>query len=239
MNKPTQIGITEKAQWNIKWAEIFDQYQQDLRHAYYINSVLDNEDKKILEIAAGSFRDTAQLNKMGIECWGTDYSETAVLLAQSKFPNIKEHIFQSNAFNFEKIENNFFDVTFHNGFWVLFDNDADIIKLAEEQARISRHKMIVTVHNGHNQAFIEYFKNLSAKDDLYKIRFFKIDEISKIMSTFCKDVEVIPVGKGKKFHEDSMINEGKYSREELKSFFNQTGLNHIENSERLLCIGTL
>jgi len=233
------IGITEKQEWNKKWVDIFDHYQQDLRHAHYINSVLTEADSKILEIAAGSFRDMAQLNKLGIDCSGTDYSEVSVELAKKQFPHLVSKIFQSDAFNFEHIKDNEFDVTFHNGFWTLFDENEYVLRLLKEQARITRNKIIVTVHNKHNDSFIEYFDKLSQDDNLYKIRFFEMNEIKELMLTICKSVDIIPVGKGKKYFEDELINKGLTDRKILKDFFDKTKLQNLQNSERLLCIGYL
>jgi ubiquinone/menaquinone biosynthesis C-methylase UbiE len=233
-----EVGIKTKSEWDKKWNEIFNHYQQDTRHAYYINAILDNNDKKLLEIGAGSFRDTALLNTMGIDCWGTDYSDTSIKLAKSHFPALKKKIFRSNAFDMNKISDKFFDVTFHNGFWVLFDNNS-IIKLAQEQARITRNKVIATVHNAHNKDFINYFQKLSQTDPLYKIKFFTIDEIRALMLTVCKDLDVIPVGKGKKYLEDEMINGGNVDKKEMRTFFKNAELRYLEQSERLLCVGYL
>jgi hypothetical protein len=237
--KKNNIGITEKKQWDDKWIGIFDHYQGDLRHSYYINSVLTQNDIKVLELGAGSFRDMANLNSLGVDCWGTDYSNTSVQLAKNQFKKIKDKIFCSDAFDMLMIEDKEYDATFHNGLWVLFDDDKDILKLVKEQARISKRLIISTVHNAHNQNFVNYFEKLSKTDDLYKIRFFSVDEMKNILLTVCNKVEIIPVGKGKKYFEDRMINEGKFSRDELKSFFDETGLSNLENSERLLCIGHL
>ena len=237
--KKINIGITEKKQWNDKWKNIFNHYQQDLRHSYYINAFLTQKDVKVLELGAGSFRDMANLNALGVDCWGTDFSNTTVQLAKNQFKELKKKIFCSDAFNMQMIENKEYDVTFHNGLWVLFNDNKDILKLVKEQARISKRIMISTVHNAHNHDFVNYFEKLSKTDELFKIRFFSKDEIKKILLTVCSKVEIIPVGKGKKHYEDKMINEGKCSRVELKSFFDETGLNNLENSERLLCIGYL
>lgn len=237
--KKIEIGITKRNEWDEKWQDIFHHYQQDTRHAYYINAVLDNKDKKILEIAAGSFRDMALLNSLDVDCWGTDYSSASVQLAKEHFPILRKKIFQSNAYKMSVIPDKTFDTTFHNGFWVLFDNDNDIHTLAKEQVRITKRKIIATVHNGHNRDFVNYFQRLSKKDILYKIRFFTVDEIQSLMLTFCKSVEVVPVGKGKKYHEDEMINNGIVGREEIGLYFKNSGLKHIKNSERLLCVGFL
>jgi hypothetical protein len=55
----------------------------------------------------------------------------------------------------------------------------------------------------------------------------------------CKSVKIIPVGKGKKYFEDEMINKGIVGREEIRLFFEENGLKNLNNSERLLCIGYL
>ncbi len=47
------IELQDKEYWNTAWDKYFDHYQQDLRHAYYINAFLNNDEHKILEIAAG------------------------------------------------------------------------------------------------------------------------------------------------------------------------------------------
>jgi ubiquinone/menaquinone biosynthesis C-methylase UbiE len=237
--KKTKIGITKESEWDKKWPTIFQHYQQDIRHAYYLNAFLDENDKKILEIAAGSFRDMAVLNNLGVECWGTDYSKNSVDLARKHFPLLKNMIFQSDAYNMRNINDNAFDATFHNGFWVLFDDNNEISALAKEQARITKRKMVVTVHNGHNKKFIHYFKKLSREDPLYRIRFFTIDEIRSLMLTVCKSVKIVPVGKGKKHFEDQMINNGVVDRKGMNAFFEDAEMKHIDISERLLCIGFL
>lgn len=237
--KNTQIGITKQSEWDQKWKDIFDHYQQDLRHAYYINAVLDSADRKVLEIGAGSFRDMALLNKIEVDCWGTDYSGTSVGLAKSHFSLLSSKIFQSDAFDMFEVADNEFDVSFHNGLWVLFNDNNDLLRLAREQARISKNKIIATVHNGHNKEFVEYFRKLSQNDPLYRIRFYTIDEIQSLMLNVCSHVKIIPVGKGKKYYEDDMINKGIVGRSELSRYFEDAGLKYLENSERLLCIGYL
>lgn len=230
-----EIGIKSKEEWNQKWEGIFDHYQQDLRNSYYVNAVLSKDDKRLLELGAGSFRDMANLNELGKDASGCDYSDLAVDLAKKHFPNLSEKIFVADSFNMP-ITNNEYDVTYHNGFWALFDDEA-ILSLAKEQARITRNKMIVTVHNAHNESFVNYFNELSEKDNLFQIRFFTIEEMTKLMGETCKNIIVIPVGKGKKFFEDKLISEGFTHPELLNKFFEISKLDHLNTSERLMCIG--
>lgn len=223
--------------WDNKWVDIFEHYQQDLRHAYYIHAMLDAEDHHVLEIGAGSFRDMAELRRRGVDCEGVDFSQESVHLAKNKFPEFSGKIHQMSAFDM-CFSNEAFDVSYHNGVWVLFD-DAQIKALAVEQARITRHRMIATVHNAHNQQFVEYFDGLKKDDPLYDIRFFEMDEVSDLMRQVCSDVVVVPVGKGKKYHEDLLIKDGIIDPQNLRACFEKSGLKYLESSERLMCIGTV
>ena len=233
------IGITEMEQWDKEWTKIFDHYQQDLRHGYYINAFIPDEKTRALEIGAGSFRDMALLNRLGVDCDGTDFSQTAVDMARKLFPHLKNKIFQGDAFDFKHIDDKSYDVTFHNGLWVLFNDESDLLRLINEQARISKKFLIATVHNAHNKSFLDYFKELSVNDALYRIRFFEAEEMRYLMLKVCRRVDIIPVGKGKKLYEDDMINRGEHGRTELRSFFDHAKMTHVNISERLLCIGHL
>jgi len=228
--------LISDADWDLKWPDIFEHYQNDLRHAQYIQALKNKNENCLLEIAAGSFRDMAALNKWGIECNGMDFSAESVMLAKKQFPSLSNKIHQMDGFNFNFVDKKF-DLTYHNGFWVLF-NDSDIDLLAKEQARISKYRMIATVHNAHNIQFKNYFKMKAENDSLYRIRFFYEEEMRNIMSKVCSKVTVVPVGKGKKYFEDEIINNGG-NAELLRSFFEEQGLNHINDSERLLCIGEI
>jgi len=238
MNKKIEIGIKTKEQWDQKWETIFDHYQQDLRHAYYIRAILNANEKKIIELAAGSFRDTGFLNSTGIDCYGTDFSSKAVELAKKQFPQIGFKFSEQNAFNFS-FGSKEFDLSFSNGFWILFPDNSDILKLMQEQARITKYRIVSTVHNAHNKSFVEYFDKLKEGDPLYKIRFFEIDEMTELMKSVAKNVKIIPVGKGKKYYEDDLINIGLGDVEYIKKSFDYHKLDLLSTSERLLCIGEL
>ena len=223
--------------WDMKWKDIFEHYQQHLRHAHYIHAMLDARERHVLEIGAGSFRDMAELRRMGVDCEGIDFSRESVSLAKKQFPEFSDAIHQMSAFDMN-FSDEAFDVSYHNGVWVLFD-DAQIKSLAVEQARITRHRMIATVHNAHNRNFADYFDRMKVDDSLYDIRFFEIDEVSDLMRQVCSDVVVVPVGKGKKHHEDLLISNGITDPKILRTCFNVNGLKYLESSERLMCIGTV
>lgn len=222
-------------EWDHKWACIFDQYQRDLRHAYYIRALLHSDEKKLLEIAAGSFRDMAALRRLNIDCEGVDFSLESVQRAKTRFPQYFNFIEQMNAFDLA-FDDDTFDVTYHNGFWICF-KDSDIQLLAREQARVTQKRMIATVHNAHNKRFVSYFNEMKKSDPLYDIRFFSVAEITRLMHDVCEDVAVIPVGKYKRRHEDRLIRLGLTHPSLIRSYLKLSGHRLLDRSERLLCIG--
>ncbi len=223
--------------WDDQWRGIFDHYQQDIRHAYYIRAILESRENNLLEIAAGSFRDMGALNRWGYTCVGIDYSSMSVLKAKEYFAGYADRIHRMNAFDIQ-FEDGTFDLSFHNGIWNYFD-DNQIKALLAEQARVTRYRVVATVHNKHNTQFVEYFNRLSQKDPLYNLRFFEVDEMVELMKMVCREVKVIPVGKGKKLYEDELINIGLGDASYLKRSFDYHGMNLLPVSERLMCIGLL
>lgn len=229
--------ISSSDDWDRKWVNIFDHYQNDLRHAYYIHAVLEDCERHLLEIGAGSFRDMAELRRRGIDCEGMDFSSEAVARAKRQFPGFANAIHHASAFAMP-FADDAFDTTYHNGFWALF-SDEQILPLALEQARISKHRIIATVHNAHNAQFVEYFDQKKVDDPLYDIRFFEMDEVAGLMHQICNYVTVFPVGKGKQHHEDLLIRNGVTDPTTLRTCLTESGLRHLEISERLMCIGTV
>ena len=135
---------SDPSDWDRKWTGIFDHYQRDLRHAHYMRALLERGERTMLELAAGSFRDMAALRRMGLDCSGMDFSEESVARARVRFPGYAEHIHQMSAFDMS-FEDDSFDVTYHNGFWVLF-KDEESARL-HGTARITRSRMVATVPN--------------------------------------------------------------------------------------------
>lgn len=232
-----ESGINGVQGWDDQWTNIFEHYQQDIRHAYYIRAVLEPRERDLLEIAAGSFRDMGALNKWGYNCSGIDLSSVSVSKSKNYFTDYAGRILKMDAFNLQ-FKNGTFDLSFHNGFWNYFD-DSRIKELLAEQARVTKYRVIATVHNKHNPQFVEYFNRMSENDPLYKLRFFEVDEIVELMRTACREVRVIPVGKGKKLYEDELINLGLGDACYLKRSFDCHGMDLLPISERLMCIGLL
>lgn len=180
--------------WTSAWSRHYDTYYSAVpRQAYYLDFVLDGADRRLLEIGAGSFRDSVRLNEWGYDCTGTDFSDEAATRAKAGYPQFAEklHAMDASALEFE---DNAFDVSFHNGFFVLFEDDAVIQSFLQEQLRVTKRKVICTVHNALNTQRVEKFRELSESDSLYDIRFFTPDEIKAVLEPHCTKVELFPFG---------------------------------------------
>ncbi|MCG8411254.1 MAG: class I SAM-dependent methyltransferase [Bacteroidales bacterium] len=229
--------ILNSKDWDFQWENIFDHYQQDMRHAFYINAILNPNDKEILELGAGSFRDIVMLNKLGISCSGIDYSDIAIKFAQEKYPDLKNKIIRDNIFKMN-FKDNSFDLSYHNGLIGYYKNN-DILSIFKEQARVSSKRIVATVHNKHNIGFFEYFEKLKKKDSLYDLRFFEVDEMQELLRDVCSNVVIIPVGKRKEYYEDYLIKIGLNDPKSIKKSFDYHGMDLLNESERLMCIGEL
>jgi hypothetical protein len=73
-----------------------------------------------------------------------------------------------------------FDASYHNGLWIYFEDEA-IRRLADEQARITRRYMVVTVHCGHHSELKAEFARRAVDDPLYAVRFFSREELLRLL----------------------------------------------------------
>jgi hypothetical protein len=85
-----------------------------------------------------------------------------------------------NAFSLT-FEPKSFYLTFSNGLLVCF-NDADIVCLLREQARVTQRYVVALVHNKLNQRLLKTFEEKAPVDPLYDIRFFTPMELRHIAS---------------------------------------------------------
>ncbi len=230
----TDDALAEPEAWDVLWRKYFNEYQGDCRHAYYIASVRRRKERNILEIGAGSFRDMAILNRWGFSCEGVDFSTESVRKARELLPALSDRIKKMDAVCLD-YPDKAFDLTYHNGFWSYFD-DARISELAAGQARVTRLRMIATVHNAHNQAYKERFVSLAKRDPLYRIRFFYANEITSLMRHFCRNVTVLPVNGG---ITDRLVGLGLGLNTARWMHRLYGRYQSLDKFERLMCIGEM
>ena len=231
MNNIKQLQTDEY--WNKKWEDIFDKYQSDLRHGYYIASMLNAKVDSVLEIGAGSFRDISLISRLGKNVGAFDFSPHACQLAQKKYPDLAPKFWCDDAFSIN-LKDAAYHASYSNGFIGCFD-DNKIVNLLQEQIRVTQYQIFVTVHNGHNINFINYFNKKKLDDSLYEIRFFKILDLENIFNKFPFQFKIYPVGKAYKELEDILIASGSELRDIRECILSQ-GMSTLTTSERLMVV---
>lgn len=170
---------TEKF-WEESWIKHIETYLDTTpRAGIFIENYFRNTNK-ILEIAGGSCRDSRYLANERFDATGSDFDEkTLQYLEKERFPNDILKYSKEDAFNLTFVNNNF-DLVFHNGFFIYFDNKSLNLMLLE-QGRVAKKHIVIFVHNKQNNNLVRSFREKSEKDDLYKIRFFDKAEIINIV----------------------------------------------------------
>jgi hypothetical protein len=228
--------LTSREWWSQAWHYHHRAYvARTSLQAYYLNCILPRHTQVLLELGAGSFRDTAQLNQWGYTCYGTDFSPDAVMLGRQTFPQYAHRFVVADSTRLPFKEKTC-DVCFHNGLFVYFEEDAIIREILSEQVRISRVGIVCTVHNALNARLLQRFEMLAKDDPLYEIRFFTPDELVSLLTPYCSAVSVYPYG-------NLFCNRlAKYSRNRhLVRLFYRLTYRHWDwtKCERIMAVGWL
>lgn len=167
--------------WNSVWNQHLEEYYQGApRAGLWLERQFRLQGKRVLEIAAGSCRDSLYLAEQGYDITATDYLPELVEQVAFRYRNSPLKFDSQNAFSFQ-LEDNSFDITFHNGLWVNFESDDALCELLAEQSRITRECLILLVHNKHNPRLKRIFAQRAAEDQMYRIRFFGPDDLTRIV----------------------------------------------------------
>jgi hypothetical protein len=167
--------------WSDAWVTHIENYlNSPPRCGIWLDFYFAKKTLMFLECAGGSCRDSRYLHDKGFKSIGTDFDENTLSYVRKRYENSNFLLQKEDGFNLSFNEDSF-DVVFHNGFWVCFDDDKKIVNLLEEQARVSNKYLVAIVHNKKNDNLVAKFDKLSEKDSLYKIRFFDIEDIACII----------------------------------------------------------
>jgi ubiquinone/menaquinone biosynthesis C-methylase UbiE len=121
---------SEKKHWDDFWAESGDLdlkevYANDDRIVENLSPVLDLAGKRVLEVGAGTGRDSETLSRLGAEAWTLDYSEQSLRLMAGHLER-PVRIVCGDAFALP-LASDSFDVVFHQGLLEHFTNPEDIL----------------------------------------------------------------------------------------------------------------
>ena len=128
---------SEKQHWERFWtesAQIQDVYDNGGRVIRGITRAIDPAGARILEVGAGSGRDSLELQQRGAEVWVVDYTPTALQLIARQEGGTRLRRVCGNAFQLPFADASF-DVVFHQGLLEHFRNPADMVR---ENARVLR-----------------------------------------------------------------------------------------------------
>jgi hypothetical protein len=177
----TEKNFKKEVYWSEVWKNNIEVYlKAPPRTGIWLKSWLPKT-FSILEIGGGSCRDSRYLFNEGYNSVGTDFDEKTLKYLTTKHPKSSFPMRHENAFAFS-FDDGQFDVTFHNGLWVLFDDNNKIKELLKEQLRVTKKTLIAIVHNKDNKNLKYRFLQKSFKDSLFNIRFFSRREIKNIIS---------------------------------------------------------
>ena len=169
--------------WTDAWARhIKDYLSAPPRAGIWLEKVFPNKRLSILESAGGSCRDSYYLFQRGYASLGTDFDGKTIEYLKKTHSKSNFVLKREDAFDFSFSDDSF-DIVFHNGFWVLFDDNEVIKKSLLEQARVSRKFLVIIAHNHENFRNRMVFEQKSKLDDLYNIRFFHRRELIEIIQS--------------------------------------------------------
>ena len=166
--------------WAKAWVRHIENYSSAPPRCGYWLAARFPSDLSILEIAGGSCHDSRYLATTGRSAIGSDFDQKTLEYLANRYPNSPLKMQREDAFSLSFADKSI-DLSFSNGFWVLFSDNEKIQQLIHEQARITRKYLIALVHNVENPRLIKLFKQKSKTDSLYNIRFFQRNEVLEIV----------------------------------------------------------
>jgi SAM-dependent methyltransferase len=170
--------------WKESWDRHLPSYlEMPPRQGMYLELLFPNRSFSFLELGAGSARDARYLAAKGRRVIASDYTPELAANVQlaGTDPRFEFRVLDAFATG---LPAKAYDVSYHNGLWIYFEDDQDLNKLAREQARITRRYLVVTVHSAHNEGLKASFASRVAEDPLYDIRFFTRDELFHLLRPF-------------------------------------------------------
>jgi ubiquinone/menaquinone biosynthesis C-methylase UbiE len=133
------VKQSSKSQWNIFWSrkqEVGEVYSNSDRIRRNLTRITDLKGKKVLEVGAGTGRDSFTLVGLGAKVYQLDYSENALRIIASiaRQENISVHPLCGDALALPFHEETF-DIVIHQGLLEHF-REPDAINLIKENVRV-------------------------------------------------------------------------------------------------------
>ncbi len=167
--------------WPELWRRHLDQYlAKPPRTGFWMQAHFGRKANSFLELGCGSGRDALYLASRGHQVVGTDLDAETLGELNRRFGR-EGMSFEPADANALQFDDDTFDVVYHNGLWVLFDDDHFIGELLTEQTRVASRYAVILVHNAENEELVSRFRRRAQEDDLYDIRFFTRQELQGLV----------------------------------------------------------
>jgi hypothetical protein len=165
-------GLQQQGFWEEAWVRHLEQYlATPPRAGLWLAARFPLAGWRVLEIAGGSCRDSRHLAERGVDAIGSDFDQKTLDYLAQRYPASPLKLAREDA-SALSLPDRSVDLSMHNGFWVLFPDDARIVALLREQARVTRRVLVALVHNADNPRVLAAFARNAKTDPLYDIRFF-------------------------------------------------------------------
>ncbi len=189
--------MIENDNWSSLWRRHLDKYlAKPARTGFWIDAHFGRRADSFLELGCGSGRDSVYLAERGHHVVASDQDSVTLEELQRRFDETGVQFLPADAGALDFPDDGF-DLVFHNGLWVLFEDDQFIQQMLREQVRVARRYAVIMVHNAENPVLRTQFRKMAEEDDLYDIRFFSRVDLERILSesgmTF-KKVEYLKFG---------------------------------------------
>lgn len=168
--------------WQEAWVRHIERYlATPARTGFWLASRFSLGNWRVLEIAGGSCRDARYLAEQGVDAIGSDFDAKTLAYLAHRFPGSRLHLQREDAAALT-LGDKSVDLSMHNGFLVLFDDDAKVAALLREQARVTRRVLVAIVHNADNRRLKAIFARKAQTDPVYDIRFFHRAELPALVT---------------------------------------------------------
>ncbi len=165
--------------WVDQWKEKLEGYlRAPARAGRFIEGRFGKSVESTLELGAGSCRDSLYLASRGYRATASDFNQQTIDYLSTRFPSSGVS-FSADDSRKLPFGDGQFDVVFHNGLIVCFDDDADVSAILREQFRVAKKYAVLLVHNGENAKLRAEFARLGASDPLYRIRFYTRADVER------------------------------------------------------------
>lgn len=179
--------------WDLIWDSHLKRYvHSEPKRAKMLQELIERmkvEVQTVIELGCGSLRDSGFLSQH-YEVFGLDFNKKVLTETKNIYP--KCHRVVASVFTLP-FKDNSIDISFSSGLLIYFNNK-DVVRIVEEQVRVTKKLALFFVHNKTNFWEIPIVKVRGIRDKLYRFRRFSRKELFKLLRKYGEAVKIISFG---------------------------------------------